>query len=207
MVARLASLTLGCLLVLSGPSSLGETGNGPDTFHASFTSGDFVGAASHAVALETADGYALAARALIAACLTDPDGPDSGTIEQAIEAAMASVELDPSHLEGRIQLAIGYSLKIRPMSVRDAMSTGLGEASRDLAMSVLADDPNNAWAHGFLSVWNIEVRRRGGRLGAMVLGANLKDARRAGSDVFGAGHGHRPVRQRHEPPFPVLQSG
>ena len=49
---------------------------------------------------------------------------------------------------------------------------------KDLAEAVLKDDPNNAYAHGFLAVWNIEVVRRGGSVGSAIMGASLKQARK-----------------------------
>ncbi len=57
------------------------------------------------------------------------------------------------------------------------MRSGYGEQAKALVESVLEDDPENAYAHGFLSVWHVEVRRRGGAIGASIMGASIKKAR------------------------------
>jgi hypothetical protein len=59
------------------------------------------------------------------------------------------------------------------MSLSEARKSGYGEQSRDLAESILETDPDNAWAHGFLSVWHVEVRRMGGSIGGAIMGASL----------------------------------
>jgi hypothetical protein len=44
---------------------------------------------------------------------------------------------------------------------------------------VLKADPANFYAHGFLAVWNLEVERRGGSMGAWMMGASVDAARRS----------------------------
>lgn len=126
---------------------------------------------------KTADELAFAARAVLAQCMTGPDEPSEGEITRGQSLAREALELDPGHIEGRLQLAIALSLKMRPMSSIQAHRSGHGGEVRDLARSVLDDDPGNAYAHGLLAVWNIEVLRRGGRIGAAMMGADLKSAR------------------------------
>ena len=65
------------------------------------------------------------------------------------------------------------------MSLGDARASGYGPKARALAEAVLADDPANHYALGFLAVWHVEVHRRGGSLGAAVMGASLKTARKS----------------------------
>ena len=43
------------------------------------------------------------------------------------------------------------------MTVGEARKTGWGDEARDLAEAVLDDEPDNFYAHGFLSVWHVEV--------------------------------------------------
>ena len=80
-------------------------------------------------------------------------------------------------VQARLQRAIALSLILRPMTTREARKTGWAEEARDLARSVLADEPANVYAHGFLSVWNVEVVNRGGRIGALIMGAGVSDGR------------------------------
>ena len=43
---------------------------------------------------------------------------------------------------------------------------------------MLQADPANFYAHGFLAVWNLEVARRGGGMGAWMLGASTESGRK-----------------------------
>ena len=54
------------------------------------------------------------------------------------------------------------------------MRSGLGQKARKLAEDILEVDPENSYAHGLLAVWNMEVLRRGGRIGARVMGASSR---------------------------------
>lgn len=143
-----------------------------------YIDGRFVEAADLAEQAADADNYAFAARCLLAASISTDAEPDPVLINQARQLAEQALAIDETHNEGRMQLAISLSLTARPMTTRQAMRSGHGERARDLAKAVLEDDPAHAYAHGFLSVWNVEVLRRGGRLGATVMGASVKKGRR-----------------------------
>ena len=144
-----------------------------------FSEGRYVEAASLANARPTPDNLAFAARSLLAKAMSAPDQhPPTDLLVQAEQLARSALADDAGHVEARLQLAIALSLQARPLSTRRAMKTGYASTARDLAESVLQDDPANLYAHGFLSVWNLEVVRRGGGLGAAMMGASVKDARR-----------------------------
>ena len=144
-----------------------------------FTEGRYEDAAAIAQTTASADGLAFAARSLLAEAMSAPDFiPPASLVDQAEDYARAALASAPDHIEGRLQLAIALSLKARPLSTREAMRTGYGENARDLAEAVLEDDPANPYAHGFLAVWHLEVRRRGGAFGASLLGASVKKGRR-----------------------------
>lgn len=133
----------------------------------------------HVVALAevsgTAGDLALAAQSVLAdAISTDEENPAPAALAEAEGLAREALALDGGNLDARIQLAIALSLKARPMSLGDARRSGYGEISKDLAEEVLAVEPNHHLANGFLAVWNAEVVRRGGRLGALIMGAGLK---------------------------------
>ena len=169
MAGGLAALGLG-LGAAAEPS--------PPGLGAMFASGEYLAAAQLAEAASSADDLAFAARSLLAQCMTGDREPDSGMVERAAADARRALALDPMHEEGRLQLAIAISLKSRSMSLMDAWYAGYGEEGRKLAEEVLAQDPGNFYAHGFLAVWNIEVRRRGGVLGASLLGASVEAGRK-----------------------------
>lgn len=144
---------------------------------ARFASGAFLEAAGLAEAEATADDYAFAARAILAHCFIGDGEPDPALLDRARKNAEAALAMAPSHSEGRLQLAIALSLKSRYMDTMAAMNAGYGETGKKLATEVLNAEPANYYAHGFLAVWHVEVRRRGGMVGAGIMGASLDAAR------------------------------
>jgi tetratricopeptide (TPR) repeat protein len=144
---------------------------------AAFVRGEYDAALTALAETETADAFALCARALLAEAMSGPADPPEDLLFKALDEANAALMVDPAHAEGRLQRAIALSLIIRPMSTREARKTGWAEEARDLARDVLEDEPGNVYAHGFLSVWNVEVVNRGGRIGAMIMGAGVSDGR------------------------------
>jgi tetratricopeptide (TPR) repeat protein len=143
-----------------------------------FARGEYLDAAQQAENAASADDLAFAARAILAHCMTRHEEPDATLIDRASKDAEQALRIDPAHEEGKLQLAIALSLKSRSMEVMDAWRGGYGEKGRRLATEVLKADPANFYAHGFLAVWNVEVRRRGGSVGAAFIGASMKEARR-----------------------------
>ncbi|MCI4644385.1 MAG: hypothetical protein MRY64_06335 [Hyphomonadaceae bacterium] len=141
-----------------------------------YAAGRYADAARIAVAADTADAYALAARAVLAEAMCQGAQPSDAVLTRAELLAAEALTRDPNHVEGRLQLAIALSLRMRPMSKMQAWRTGLGEEARELAEGVIRDDPANAYAHGFLAVWHVEVVRRGGSFGAAMMGASLEQA-------------------------------
>lgn len=144
-----------------------------------FTEGRYAEAADLTAFADTADAKAFAARSLLAEAMSNEDYlPPQSIVEQAEQYARSALAIDPDHIEGRLQLAIALSLRARPLSLSEARKTGFGEKSKELAIGVLEDDPTNPYAHGFMAVWHIEVRRRGGTIGASIMGASVKRGRR-----------------------------
>ena len=109
--------------------------------------------------------------------MTGTSDPDPAVVDRASKDAEAALKIDPAHEEGQLQLAIALSLKSRALDVLDAWSKGYGEKGRKLALAVLEKDPGNYYAKGFLAVWNVEVRRRGGSVGAGMMGASVRIGR------------------------------
>ena len=144
-----------------------------------FAEGRYHEAVSLAETQPSADNLAFAARSLLAEAMSAPDQvPPQVLAEQAETYARRALSTKTDHIEGRLQLAIALSLRARPLTTREAMRSGYGSEAKDLAEAVLNDDPANIYAHGFLAVWNIEVVRRGGRMGASFLGASVTKGKR-----------------------------
>lgn len=163
------------LLVVSGPPvALADIA----AADAAFRAGRYDLALIEAAAVATPDSDALRARVILAKAVCAAREPDTGLIRDALAAAEAALKKDSRHEEGRLQKAIALSLLTRPMSLSEANESGYGPKAKALAEGVLADDPANHYALGFLAVWHVEVHRRGGSIGAAVMGASLKTARK-----------------------------
>ena len=169
-----SSLILAALVVSGALSAFADVASA----NAAFRAGDYDLALSEAAGERSADAHALRARAMLAKVMCSGREPDLASLKDALAAAEAALKLDADHGEGRLQKAITLSLLTRPMSLGDARDSGYGPKARALAEAVLADDPANHYALGFLAVWHVEVHRRGGSLGAAVMGASLKSARK-----------------------------
>ena len=141
-----------------------------------FTAGQYDAAFADVAGDHGADASAFGARVLLAKAISGETQPPETLLVAALGEADRALAVQPGQIEGRLQKAIALSLLAGPMSLRDARDSGYGEAARQLAESVLADDPQNAYAHGFLAVWHIEVLNRGGFLGAMIMGASMDAA-------------------------------
>ena len=155
---------------------LSAAGQGREALEA-YISGDYQAALAQTADAPDADSRAFAARVLLAEAVSNEGPPPAPLLQRALEEANQALVRQPGHVEGRLQKAIAMSLIIRPMSLGELRRNGWGDEARDLARAVLAEDRGNSYAHGFLAVWNLEVLRRGGTLGAMVKGASLSRAR------------------------------
>jgi hypothetical protein len=171
--------TRSLLMVALGLIVVGQASAHPTSpeLQARFARGEYLEAARQAEAAAGADDLAFAARALLAHCMTGAEEPDAAIVDRASKDAEAALAIEPAHEEGQLQLAIALSLKSRAMDVLDAWNRGYGDKGKKLATAVLKADPDNYYAHGFLAVWNVEVRRRGGPVGASIMGASVRSGR------------------------------
>lgn len=143
-----------------------------------FSEGRYTDAVLLAQAEQTPDALAFSARSLLANAMSSKDYiPDQDLAERAEVLARQALEMEPRHVEARLQLAIALSLRAHPLSNREALRAGFGEEAKDLVESVLKDNPKDLYANGFMAVWHIEVRRRGGAIGASFMGASTKQGR------------------------------
>jgi hypothetical protein len=143
-----------------------------------FTAGAFLEAADVAETSATADDLAFAARSVLAYCFTGETRPDPALLDRATRNAEAALAIDPAHQESRLQLAIALALKSRDMGAMDVWNSGIGEKGRKLAAEVLKANPVNYYAHGYLAVWHVEVRRRAGSIGSGFMGASVDQGRK-----------------------------
>lgn len=175
-MTRYVALTLACLF---GPGALlfSAAAQSPEAVAAYERGAYDLAAETAASGPASADASAFEARALLAKAMCGASDPPTGLLQQALSRADAALSADPAHAEGRLQRAIALSLLVRPMTLKAARKSGYGDAARALAEAVVAADPKNFYAQGFLAVWHVEVVRRGGPLGAVMMRASLKSGR------------------------------
>ncbi len=133
--------------------------------------GDFEMAASEAAAVESLDGYALAAQALLVnALFLKEGGPRLAALRQAHDLAKAGLEIDPDHISSHLQAAGALGLQAR---VKNS-----GQLARDARVHlkrILELDGDHALALAALGGWHGEVLQRVGRfLGKIFYGASRK---------------------------------
>ena len=163
-----------------------------------YNDGDFEGAYSLAqTEAETTDTLAFMARAILADCIVVGIDPPNEQLKRAESIAVRALQNDGDNLEAKLQLAISLSIQARYMSLNEARKSGYGELSRQLANEVLEAEPENVWAHGFLSVWNVEVRRVGGMIGAQIMGASVNKAEEHFRAATAADPGNLTVRWQY----------
>ncbi|GAM98321.1 putative tetratricopeptide repeat family protein [alpha proteobacterium U9-1i] len=139
-----------------------------------YTQGQFLAAAERAEAQTSPSSLAFAARALMAACITEPDAANlNAWLNRAERAAREALQLDTNSVEARLQWALVLGVRGRRAGLTEAVSRNYAPRGRRLIEQAIALEPNNAWAHALMGGWHLEVLRRGGRTGARLYGARL----------------------------------
>lgn len=124
----------------------------------------------------SADSLAFAARSRLAACLTSNEGADIGALlDEAERDARAALALQPASVEARLRWALALGLRGRRASVPEALARGYAPRGRRLINEALTIAPDNAEANALLGAWHLEILRRGGRAGALAMGASLSE--------------------------------
>lgn len=150
-----------------------------DTARDAYEDGAFLQAAARAEAEGGAAGHALAARALLAEVVIGDPADIDALIGRAEANARRALTQDADNTEARLQLAVAIGMKGRRATVAEAMRKGYAREGRALVQAALRDAPDEAWAHALEGGWNLEVVRRGGRVGAAYFGANVAAGRAA----------------------------
>lgn len=160
-------------LVAFGVSAFGAAEDTYQTASELFLDGRYKEAIAAATALESADGYALAARARLvwAGYYADPETYEP-QIQTALEDAMRALALDPDHMEANLQAAAAYGYRARlTRSASDA------RASRDHLEAAAEVDADNPWLQAGWASWHGEtVIAAGGFLGGLMFGASRSEA-------------------------------
>tara|TARA_R110002124_G_scaffold56548_14_gene159417 strand:- start:6699 stop:7463 length:765 start_codon:yes stop_codon:yes gene_type:complete len=146
-----------------------------DQAREAYAGGRWEEAATQAQLSGGAEGYAYAARALVAQLMIEPDTADrQGVTRQAVSLAEAAYREDNESAEARLRLAISLGYQGRYTGTMRALFLRVPQRGRALLESVVMEDPGNVWALGTLGAWNLEVARRGGARGMEMLGASVE---------------------------------
>jgi hypothetical protein len=133
-----------------------------------------------------AAGYALAARAGLAAEMMAAT-PCLECLKKTESEARRAIALDPKQPEGHIYLAatFGYEARLEGL-IAARMNDYPGQARKHLD-AALAIDPNNCWALAALGAWNLEIVRGGGSvLARLFYGATEADGQAYFAKAFAA---------------------
>jgi tetratricopeptide (TPR) repeat protein len=138
-----------------------------------FASGAYLDAARAGEARGGGDGMTVAAAALVAQSLVAPTAVASETLDRAIADGEQAIALDPKSVDARLSVAVALGLKGRRASLGEAWSRGYAQRGRRLIEEALAIAPGDARARALLGGWHLEVLRRAGPAGGLLLGAHF----------------------------------
>jgi hypothetical protein len=147
---------------------------------AQYQAGDFLDAAKAGEAEGGAAGLVIAARSLLALVVGDLHEPACAMwLDRAERDAESALALAPDDIEPRLNLALTLGVKGRRASVGEALRHNYAKRGRALIEEALALSPDEPRAQALLGAWNLEVVRRGGALGARLMGASMRAGVRA----------------------------
>lgn len=162
-----------------------------------YEDGRFADAEKAALAQGDAAGYALAARAVLAAEMMRQE-PCSVCLQHAEALAQRAIDLDPKLPEGRVEYVVALGYQARLMGPLEAHFKGFAEKARNNIEAAIAADPMNAWAWAALGGWNIEIAHTAGTtLARWLYGASLKNGLDDFAKAFAAAPDNLVIRYQY----------
>ncbi|MCY4612329.1 MAG: hypothetical protein OXB94_01730 [Nitrospira sp.] len=166
-------LTVMCMFVPAGTAGAQSI----EEARAVYAEGRFTEAADLARALDTSEGYALAANSLaICGYYITPDSEKEGLFRLAVEAARMAIRLDAANPEAHLQLAHAMGRRAQVTGILKALKKGYASQIRDAVREALRLDPDLAAAHLSLAAWHAGAVSNGGFFASLLYGANEEDA-------------------------------
>ncbi len=142
-----------------------------------YNEGAFFEAATVGEASGRADGYALAARALLAEARMLPGAvPREQLIQAAVADARRALAENPDHVEGNLQYAVALGVLGRLRGPVSAWLSGYAGEARQAIDRALGVAPGEAWAHAVLGGWHLEIVAAAGDTLALDLLGARRDA-------------------------------
>lgn len=125
-------------------------------------------------------GKLIAARALLAMAINDFRGPQaSAWLDRAQRNSEAALAAAPDSATARLQIATALGMKGRRLPAKAAANAGYARRGKLLIDEALRLAPEEPWAYALLGGWNLEVVRRGGPVGSVLMGASARAGVRA----------------------------
>ncbi len=102
-----------------------------------------------------ADAMAFRAKVLLSEAISGDNGLSDALLTQALEAADASLALEPDHADARLQRSLAISLATRAMTAREVQKSDLVDEAKATVESLLAEDETNVYARKYKDEINI----------------------------------------------------
>ena len=126
-----------------------------------YAKGDFAGAVQTAAALNTSDGFALAAKSNSIFASTQADNKQEAIYAQSEKYARSAVSLDANNSEGYFEAARAIGRLSQLRGVMAALTQGLGGQIKENLDKALKLDPQYANALVALGLWHSEIFAKG----------------------------------------------
>ena len=146
-----------------------------DELFSLYAAGNYDAAMRAGAAANSAEGFAIAARAALADAAMRPQ-PCLSCLKRAEDFARHAVAADATEADGHIWLAAALGLETRITGLIRARLSGSPAQAKSALDIALKDDPHNAYALAAMGGWNVEIVRVGGAFLARTLyGAKEED--------------------------------
>jgi tetratricopeptide (TPR) repeat protein len=162
-----------------------------------YLAGEFSQAEAAGVAQNDSQGFAIAARAVLADDMMR-EQPCLDCLKRAEDLARRAIAADPKLPEGHIYLAAAVGYESRIIGNIAAQSKGYANQAKRELDAALATDPNNPWALAAMGSWHIEiVRSAGATLARWLFGAKFDEGKDYYSKAFAAAPGNLVIRYQY----------
>ncbi len=166
-------LIIGSMFVLVGTAGAQSI----EDARTAYAEGRFTEAADLARALNTSEGYALAANSLaIYGYHVAPDDEKAALFEQAVKFSREAIRLDPANPEAHLQLAHAMGRRAQVTGVLEALRKGYAGKVRDAIQEALRLTPDFAAAHVSFAAWHTGIISNGGLIASLLYEASEDEA-------------------------------
>ncbi|MEI9888692.1 MAG: hypothetical protein WDN08_19770 [Rhizomicrobium sp.] len=167
------------------------------TPYESYAAGRYAEAIKAGTAANTAIGYLIATRAVLADATTRPQ-LCLDCLRRAETLARKAIALDPHLADAHVYLAVAMGQEARIVGPVWARAHNYPGHAKDELDAALGIDPRNAWALGALGGWHVEIVRTGGdTLAGWLYDASVDQGLAAFAAAFAAAPNNLTVRYQY----------